>query len=1056
MKRNHRKVFRMIVVCAIALLASEAFSIDKKQPATSSKTPSPESRAKAVPVAMKKEERVKTEKPKTGPISFRRPISKAANQQANELRLKAIGVINEQLKATKEQGRRYELLKRLGELYVEQFEYDQNIELDQFEAKFAAWEKGGRKGPMPVATYPKSQKDLANGIGVYQLLAKNYSQYPDMDTVYYELGKMQMSKDDPACLTQFNTVVTKFPKSELVPESYLMMGEYHFDKHKMVEAKQAYSMILKYKENTIYPFAVYKLGWTYYNYPSANAEDIDRNKRNSVAAFKEVVALASKRMGEQRMVQLKEEAVKDLVIVWADIEDVQDAFNYFRQIDSMDHFYQLLEKLGGIYTDQGKHKQAIQVYSRLLKEAPLRPGSPEVHKDLVALYDTENRLKTVVIELRHMQKAYLKGGAWYEKNKADPELLKKAEDTTELALRRYATTYHNDGMKNDDKRKMVAASALYMSYLEVFNKHPEAYELRFYYADLLLELKRYAQSAVQFMAVVKLDETKGKHREDGAFNAVLAQQAEVTRLKFPPLPKLGMVPTPLPLPAPKERLVTYLDYYVKNFPNREKSNAMRLTAAETLFNYGHYTNALARYNYIVASSPSTAQAKAAVKVVLAYHFDKRRWEDVIASARAFLVFDEIAKDSVGEYVQEKYRLASFNRAFAFEEAGKFKEAGESFRAYAKTFPKDDGAPKALYNSMLNFTKAKEIDESFESARVLLKEFPQFKQKIEVVVTLADTYEKIALFASAAYYYKMFAVTWPADKRAPESLYNAAVLYNGIGKYDEAAKLFSQYIRSYPNHSLIPDANFALAYVYKKMGRNPEFIAACRAYYTSYFRDHSEAAWTCRADAATVALTYDLDPKIYDEIARMEDALVRNPKLDAPLARKTISDVRFKTAELSFVKFRDIKFATLKDIQEKVGTKQAALQKMVSLYERVMKIASPEHVVASLYRLGEAQELFAQSLLGVEISSDVSDADAQTLMDQLTTQTQPLKQEALKFYSAALKKAEVLGSYSPWTKLAYVKASAFSPAENRSFQEAYEKPEFYGYQLSYDPEVTEAH
>ena len=87
-----------------------------------------------------------------------------------------------------------------------------------------------------------------------------------MDEVYFNLAFILMDLGDKAQALEFyNTLVKGFPNSEFVPDTYLAIGEYWFENNNAFKALGNYKKAATYSDSRVYIFALYKLGWCYYN-----------------------------------------------------------------------------------------------------------------------------------------------------------------------------------------------------------------------------------------------------------------------------------------------------------------------------------------------------------------------------------------------------------------------------------------------------------------------------------------------------------------------------------------------------------------------------------------------------------------------------------------------------------------------------------------------------------------------------------------------------------------------------------------------------------------------
>ncbi len=182
---------------------------------------------------------------------------------------------------------------------------------------------------------------------------------------------------------------------------------------------------------------------------------------------------------------------------------------------------------------------------------------------------------------------------------------------------------------------MDYAARLYTIYLKTFPTNPKAYELRFFLADVLFELKRYDDAATQYTLVAKANEKNGKYHEESAMNAVIAMNEVISAAKFPEAPAAGSIKKALPIPKEKLKLQAVLDYYAKFYPKKPDSKAMLVTAAKVSFDYGHYPEAIERFTLIGLNFGKTKQSEESIKTVLGFFKDQKDWDQTIKYCHTF-------------------------------------------------------------------------------------------------------------------------------------------------------------------------------------------------------------------------------------------------------------------------------------------------------------------------------------------------------------------------------------------------------------------------------------
>jgi TolA-binding protein len=1017
----------------------------------------------------------------------RHGISADALAKADKLRRKTIDSIKDLLDSKKNSVRRFELLLRLGEIYVERHDYLQDLEMDAYAKSWDAWSKD-KKGKEPKLDNAGSTAELTKAANSFRQLVTEFPKHPRTDAALYSLGRTLARLDKDTSVDYYKQLIKSFPKSPLLPDTYLSLGEYYFDKHRIPEAIDYYKKVMAFKEHRAYPYAVYKLGWAYYNASAKNDAEVAENQKKAVTAFKLVVKLSDEKKGQPiGNFDLREEAIKDLIMVWADAEDVASAWKYFKTIGAQDSFYKMLERLGNIYADQGKNDKAIVVFQRLLKEAPDRSNNPSVHAKLLELYDLTNNIPQVVVELKNMQRLYLGESPWVKTNTLaavdkgaaarkgaakDKDKTPKsaatdnAADTTampedpiaeanhivELNMHRYGAMFHQRGQKAKSDGYMRHAAAVYTMYLESFASNPNAYDIRYYLAEILYDFKQFEKASDHYLIVAKQD-PKGKYMKPAALNAVAAMNQLVTGTKWPQLPPAGQVPSPIEIPKVKSKFVTTIDEYVRLLPAEKDGEPMRFTAAQVFFDYGHYPEALKRFAQITKDIPQTKQAKAAVRVVLGFYGDKQDWNKLIAWSQKFAKDDKLMDPELKLYTLDLCRGAMFKRAQAYEKSAKYEQAARGFLEYQKEFPQDGNADRAVYNAMLNFYKVAKIENALATGQMLIDKYPKSTLLADVIVNQATTYEALAKFDEAAGNYRRLQATFPDDKRAAGALYNAAVLYKGLQKLDGAIELLTIFTARYPNDPLVADATRELGALYERRGRFPEAITAYETY-AKRFKTDVDANLMAQAKAATIKLLNGRAAEGKADVDRLRAVLTAKDGPNALDARDIVAGALFKLQEPLFAEFQSTKISDGNKIEQQVTAKQQKLEKLADGYERVIELGSAEHSVASLYRLGEAHENFSQSLFKAPSPPGASQADVDRLKTELEKVAFPLKEEAYKFFETAYKRSREVQTFTAWTRRTYQKMVELAPEKQPAVDELSAEASYLSHDLKLTKQVSE--
>ncbi|SMF46963.1 tetratricopeptide repeat protein [Pseudobacteriovorax antillogorgiicola] len=971
-----------------------------------------------------------------------------ALQKADDLRLKTIESIKNLTKAKMRDEQKFELFLRLGELYSERHDYIRELEIREYERKHDRWMKT-KKGREPKLTYKRSKAMLYKAVEAFRKLIADYPRHPRSDAAMFSLAKTLLRLENDNSMLFFKQLIQKYPNSQYLPEAYLALGEHYFYKQNFNLAQKYYQSVLKYKNSRVYTYGVYKLGWTFFN-QSTGMDNKRKAVDKAIAAFMLVVKLSERDKGKVGGFDLKQEAINDLIMVFAENQRTNQALNYFKKIGENKAFYDMLERMGNLYVENGEADKAIKIFNRLLREAPTRERNPEIYLTLVAIHDSRGNLKDVVRNLEAMENLYVKDSVWTRANQQDKEAVKKAEEKTKKNIHRYGTLYHNKGMKGDKKPYLIAALALYNLYLNSFPKADEAYELRYYLAEIHFHFGNFDKAADEYYIVSQED---GKYRHKSAVSAVAAMKKIDDKQKYAKLPPLGQVNKPMGVPKVKVKYIKMLDNFVKLLPGDKQGHPMRYTAAFTLFEYGHYKDSLGRFESIVKDIPKTKQGKSSVKMILGYYTEKKQWDELIAVCREFLANKNIINSKLRIDLQRTLRDSLFGQAVRYSKQRKFSDSAKAFVAYQEEFPKAKNADDALYNATLNYYKDGKVEDAISKGKKLLQAYPRSKHVKTTVLDIAQSHEALADFKDAAIYFEKFAKSYPKDKESRVTLYNAATLNKGLKQNQEAISLYKRYIKFYPKDKLARDALYEIADLYEK---EKNYNQAVR-----YFQKHawqhdvnSETYVHSMARSAEIQYNHGNRPGGMKLFAKLYDKLIQKDSPPAFDARRIIARAMFNDLNRDFTKFQAMGISSAKKIERDVKFKQNRLKSIVSQYQKVIDLASGEYTVASLYRVAEMHENFADELLSAPAPKGASQLEIDQYRSSIEKVAFPLKEEAEKYYEMSYVRSKEVQTFTNWTRLARAKMSIINEEKYPLVNERNVEASYLSHQLLWQEEVAQ--
>ena len=451
-----------------------------------------------------------------------------------------------------------------------------------------------------------------------------------------------------------------FPGSKYRSRMWLAMGECAFYQGQYDQAIGWYQKVINGKNQGVYSWAVYKLGW---------AMALRRAEGAKAAAFREKAAAAfrlvlkvEEEKGRDRLYDLFEEALFDLAWVWAATGQEAKARHYFRSMKRWDAYGAFLDRYASEMLARNKKEAALLAWKRTIALYPLRSDLADVYQRIVDVERLQEFHGDLLKDLRAWSKMNHEDSDWADA--VEDDILSLSRQQLSWNLRNLATRYHEEGDQKKDATRWQLAASLYELYARQYSEEEFAGEARFYQASMLFQLNQFDASARVFAAVVEAETEKEKSSvlKDAAYNRVLALSHFDEAQKYPPLPPVVQIKAPLPLPATKKRLLSAIDAYLKAFPLEKEGHPMRYTAAHMLLAYGHQDKAMERFEHMGMEYPDSEQGKNSLQTILAYYQEKRAWKSIIEKCNKFLdsrsIVDQETRDLLRSAMAEAEKAAA--------------------------------------------------------------------------------------------------------------------------------------------------------------------------------------------------------------------------------------------------------------------------------------------------------------------------------------------------------------------------------------------------------------
>ncbi|MCY1033701.1 tetratricopeptide repeat protein [Corallococcus sp. BB11-1] len=843
-----------------------------------------------------------------------------------------------------------EMQYRLSELYWEKSKYLYQLEMEKFLAAEKAYDAAvarGEKATPPQQDHRDSERYRADTMRIYEDILREYPEYPARDEVLFSLGYnlYELNRREDA-VARYEELIRDFPRSQFVPDAYIQLGNHYFENNKLAPAKVNYEKARDSGVPKIYAYATYKLSWCDFN-----AGDLDAGLKK----LHEVVDYAGQR-GEE-LGDLRTEALNDLTVFYVQLDQPKEALAYFREKAPPKRQGRLLAKTAAGLVDAGHFDSAILVYRTLIDDAPMGVNAPEYQQAVVRAYEGLRQRQQVRKEMKRMVDLYRPGGEWWTTNAGNAGVLRNAFSVTEEAMRVMVTEYHQEAQKTRQVETYRLARDIYKQYVDAFasSDNPEfvadsAFNIRFFYAEILWALEEWQAAAGEYDAVVAFkipdrdsarEVSNEAYRKSASYNAVLAydklvkiergqlsksdlrdgqkvdekkDKGDVARQKL--VKRDAKEQAEQPLTKFEERLVAACDTYNGLYPGNQDEIDLRYQAAVILYDRAHFVDAARRFGEIIEKSPEERRSRDAADLTMYVLESREEWLELNTLSRKFLGNKKLSKPG-SDFASRVARVVEGSQYKYVDEVVYKKEknpakAAEQFLTFVTEFPKSENADRALTYAMVIAQEAGEVDKGITAGERVLKEYPNSPFELKTRYTLSGLYEKVAEFKKAAAMSESFVSAYDAAMKARDTKKDAKKARgSAVAKKDDAPgaaedaeskreqKAAERKAQVDEAGAWVADALFNAGVWYDGLGESQKAVTAWNSYLTR-FKDRKDVPQV----AFSIGLVWEKEKK-WGDAARAFSAFVDTYGRDSRTAAGQPYLARYHEL-LAYQKMKDVR------------------------------------------------------------------------------------------------------------------------------------------------------
>lgn len=914
---------------------------------------------------------------------------------------------------------RGELWLRLAELYLEKATLVDSRKQDQYDEQLKKFQAGKTKS-QPKLDQRETQDYHNKAVQLYEWFVRDYPKDPKMSQALFFLGYnyFEMGQFDKG-IKSYKELTEKYPRSPYVGEAYFALGEHYFESEKWVESYKNYSHLIKNKKHRLHTFSMYKGGWCLYRMgktPEAikYMDFIIRMGKDSD------IAMGDGSSGTKRTVnrnRLESEALRDLVVFYAELGDTEKAINYFEALDVPDK-KGYLEKLAYFLGEKGNREGSKNVFKHLIDADPMNKKAFDYQYQIVQNYFYSKNSPQFKEELYRWINDYKKDSAWSAQNADDKAFLDNVYKLREQTLRNYILQQHQTAQNSRAKYSQQTALGGYQLYFQEFSDAASASDMKFYYGELLYDMGKFEDAAAQYAWVAE-NAPQSKFAGKASENLLLSIGKAIP--KDEDLEKrVGDSLEPIPMDPRVEKFIKAATWYTQKYPNSEKDAEIRFRVGRLYYQTNNFGPAEKYFKEIVKKHPKTKFSEYSANLLLDMYNLKKDYEGLEKVGTELLADSSIAGSKAGADIRGVLEKANFKKAQDLEGEKRFQESAEQFQIFATQNPKSELVAMALFNAGVNFERAGRPNDAVANYKKVIsskdKNAENLKYKSKKL--LAKIYQDSGKNEEAASLFKQLAAENPKDPLAPNFLFNSAIMFESIGKTKEAIQGYLAYTEVNKNQKENAEITFKVAEMYRKSGSKSLAL--------KQYKDHAELS---RNNSKKVESYYWIYQMTKSQEARDKaiETYNRLYKEDKEMSAKFVADFKYSDAEKIYKELRSISIPADPAKQKKAVDKKLELvNQLNNELASVIKLNTANEIVKSLNLLGQTNEHMAQSILNAPLPAGLNEDQKKQYMAGIQKIADPFVAKSDESYKAAIERGIELETYNQGYLNALEKMHAKSP------------------------------
>lgn len=859
-----------------------------------------------------------------------------------------------------------EFLHRLGELHMRRAKGDKNIELH-------------RQSEFSVSVAPKlikkasSKKNMRQAVDIFNRIQRKFKKFTSMDLVVFNnafANHMLNRKKEAERL--YWKLIRSFPQSQLVPDSHLAIGEMAFQQKRFKFALKHFDAVKKYPNSRVYPYSVYKAGWSKYNL---------RDELGAMKEMEEVVRFG-KYIHDNNIdarLDLRREALADMTIFYEDVYAAENAYKYFKKQSGELDVAPTLFRLSNIYARHSRKDERRVVLDLIINNLPKSELMPSVYEAHVDNFEEMRDREKAVTKVVEFDKLCDPNSSWSEVQKVDEKGEKQGVQECLISLKDLSLKMAQKWLRlwNKNKHHKQFADVSERSF-EIFLKHDDqtdrANKARVAYSDLLFRRGKFRKASLNYAVVGSRTKIKGKLGHDSRYAALLSLEKAV-RDKWS-----------------DEDEKTFHELalsYVKNHPKGKFVLDIEFKKGLISYEKENYEPAAKIFLALGNRFPKEIKGKKSQDLYLDILNLKKDYKGLISYSKKLI---GSTKSPIRvKKLKSIFEQSSLLEIQTLEEKGQLAKAATEYQNFTKQNPKSKLASKAWWNSVELFYKSGQDVDGAKSALQFAKLYPRDKNVLNGLYRAAKTYEEMLELSKAA---DILELLVKKDKKASLKWLSLAADFRYLSNQKEMARSLYVSLSKSKDPTLAAHALEQLVLIDSKSHKQGQHLNNLVA-----LNVEPQASFALLSQLEEMSVSKP-DPEVFS-FSRKVVGRKGAPAVVKAKARMIQAGILEREFRRQSIKTRVERVALV------LGMKTEKLEKAQRAYQAAIRFGNGPVAVEALEKLSGCYLHYSDALKKMPIPAGLPDSERDSFQGEITQLAIPIEEKGIDSLARALSEAQRL-------------------------------------------------